>query len=77
MTDTLTPSPREREIEMLSASIDKTESALRIARVQVLTLEDKLVAKRAELRLQRLLLARAQRIATRRELAATVGRMMT
>ena len=56
-------SKRRREIELLAATVEKTTVALRVARVSVLVLEDKLVSQRCELRLQQLLLNRAERAA--------------
>ena len=62
---------RERELEMLAASVAKTHAALRLARLTVLQLESKLVNKLAEHRFQTLSLERAQRRAARSEQSAS------
>jgi len=66
---------RQRELELLRASADKTEAALRVAQISVQQLQHKLVRKLAELRMQTQMLHRAQSLATRAEIERTVAAM--
>ena len=66
---------RGREIKSLQLVIAKNAAMIEASRLILIRMEEKQIARRAELRCQELMLKRAQWLATKREIESTVARM--